>query len=113
MFFLNTITAIVDLRLAASKKANGFMYVFQLFQCKCCESPSQEMILPTFPDLSIVYKLHLECGKLINLYDWLQAFLTIVDPIECSDNDDEERREIHPEIQYPLKRNLYLIFKLH
>ena len=30
------------------------------------------------PDLCIVYKLHLECGSLVNLYDWLQAFVTIV-----------------------------------
>ncbi len=32
----------------------------------------------------IVYKLHLECGKLINLYDWLQAFVAVV----CPDADD-------------------------
>ncbi|XP_071506820.1 origin recognition complex subunit 3-like [Diadema antillarum] len=32
----------------------------------------------TLPDLCIVYKLHLECGRLINLYDWLQAFITVV-----------------------------------
>ncbi|KAG1936313.1 origin recognition complex subunit [Pimephales promelas] len=25
------------------------------------------------PDLCIVYKLHLECGRLINLYDWLEV----------------------------------------
>lgn len=25
------------------------------------------------PDLCIMYQLHLECGKLINLYDWLQV----------------------------------------
>lgn len=30
------------------------------------------------PDVSLVYKLHLECSRLINLYDWLQAFVTIV-----------------------------------
>ena len=30
-------------------------------------------ILPTLPDICIVYKLHLECGRLINLYDWLQV----------------------------------------
>uniref|UniRef100_A0A8C8I4W0 Origin recognition complex subunit 3 n=1 Tax=Oncorhynchus tshawytscha TaxID=74940 RepID=A0A8C8I4W0_ONCTS len=26
------------------------------------------------PDICIVYKLHLECGRLINLYDWLELF---------------------------------------
>lgn len=30
------------------------------------------------PDSSIVYKLYLECGRLINLYDWLQSFVSIV-----------------------------------
>uniref|UniRef100_A0A4W3IHB7 Origin recognition complex subunit 3 n=1 Tax=Callorhinchus milii TaxID=7868 RepID=A0A4W3IHB7_CALMI len=29
----------------------------------------------TAPDICIVYKLHLECGRLINLYDWLQVSL--------------------------------------
>ncbi|KAK3726450.1 hypothetical protein RRG08_005055 [Elysia crispata] len=45
--------------------------------CVCCQC-DQESILPTMPDLCIVYKLHLECGSLVNLYDWLQAFVTIV-----------------------------------
>ena len=31
-----------------------------------------------FPDVCIAYKLHLECGKLINLYDWLICWLQIV-----------------------------------
>ena len=30
------------------------------------------------PDLCTAYRLHLECGSLINLYDWMQAFNTIV-----------------------------------
>lgn len=50
------------------------------------------------PDISIAYKLHLECGKMINLYDWLQAFLSIVDP---NDVDDESKRIVRPELQYP------------
>lgn len=25
------------------------------------------------PDICIAYKLHLECGRLINLYDWLEV----------------------------------------
>lgn len=35
---------------------------------------------------------------MINLYDWLQAFLSIVDPTEV---DDEEKRIVNPELQYP------------
>ena len=26
------------------------------------------------PDVCIAYQLHLECGRLINLYDWLQVY---------------------------------------
>ncbi|XP_040055265.2 origin recognition complex subunit 3 isoform X2 [Gasterosteus aculeatus] len=34
------------------------------------------------PDICIVYKLHLECGRLINLYDWLEAYATVVSAAE-------------------------------
>lgn len=30
------------------------------------------------PDICIAYKLHLECGRLINLYDWLEVSLSDV-----------------------------------
>ncbi|XP_072355884.1 origin recognition complex subunit 3 isoform X1 [Scyliorhinus torazame] len=44
-------------------------------------------ITNTAPDICIVYKLHLECGRLINLYDWLQAFVTVVNAAEGKDPD--------------------------
>ncbi|XP_070777217.1 origin recognition complex subunit 3 isoform X2 [Enoplosus armatus] len=34
------------------------------------------------PDICIAYKLHLECGRLINLYDWLEAYATVVSAAE-------------------------------
>ncbi|NXU59708.1 ORC3 protein, partial [Turnix velox] len=34
------------------------------------------------PDICIVYRLHLECGRLINLADWLEAFSTVVTAVE-------------------------------
>ncbi|XP_032876738.1 origin recognition complex subunit 3 isoform X3 [Amblyraja radiata] len=40
------------------------------------------------PDICIIYKLHLECGRLINLYDWLQAFATVVCAAEGKDPDE-------------------------
>ncbi|XP_014612811.1 PREDICTED: origin recognition complex subunit 3 [Polistes canadensis] len=64
-------------------------------QCDCCKLENEDAILTTLPDLSIIYKLHLESKKLINMYDWLQAFSTIVDPIE----DIDEERDIDPRIQ--------------
>ena len=41
-------------------------------QCQCCKGENGQ-VLSTMPDVCIVYKLHLECGQLINLYDWLQV----------------------------------------
>ncbi|XP_069582485.1 origin recognition complex subunit 3 isoform X1 [Ranitomeya imitator] len=39
------------------------------------------------PDICIAYKLHLECGRLINLYDWLEAFATVVNADDDCDSD--------------------------
>ncbi|NXK95658.1 ORC3 protein, partial [Formicarius rufipectus] len=39
------------------------------------------------PDICIVYKLHLECGRLINLVDWLEAFSTVVMAAEAPNAD--------------------------
>ncbi|NWX11193.1 ORC3 protein, partial [Caloenas nicobarica] len=39
------------------------------------------------PDICIVYKLHLECGRLINLVDWLEAFSTVVTAAEGPNAD--------------------------
>uniref|UniRef100_A0A0C9RZS3 Origin recognition complex subunit 3 n=1 Tax=Fopius arisanus TaxID=64838 RepID=A0A0C9RZS3_9HYME len=63
--------------------------------CGCCKLENEETIQQTLPDTSIIYKLHLESRKLINMYDWLQAFLTIVSPKD----DAEEQREIDPKMQ--------------
>ncbi|XP_043231579.1 origin recognition complex subunit 3-like [Amphibalanus amphitrite] len=53
-------------------------------QCTCCQLGDAASIRPTMPDLCIVYKLHLECGRLINLFDWMQAFRAVVG---ASDDD--------------------------
>ncbi len=39
-------------------------------------SVKEESIVAQLPDVSIAYKLHMECGKLINLFDWLQVCRT-------------------------------------
>ncbi|XP_065369234.1 origin recognition complex subunit 3 [Calliphora vicina] len=62
-------------------------------QCKCCGLREHSQLLATLPDLSVIYKLHLECGRMINLYDWLQAFRSVVD------FNDEEQEQINPQIQ--------------
>ncbi|KAK5673354.1 Origin recognition complex subunit 3 [Batrachochytrium dendrobatidis] len=45
--------------------------------CDRCLDPSQT-ISSSLNDTSIVYALYLECGRLINLYDWHTAFSSIV-----------------------------------
>ena len=50
-----------------------FVFVSSFFfQCQCCQT-DVGTIQDTLPDVSIAYKLHLECGRMINLYDWLQV----------------------------------------
>lgn len=68
--------------------ANSHHYL----QCSCCAEAEEERIIPSLPDTSIAYKLHLENNKFINLYDWLQAFAIVT---ESNEDDDE----ISPEIQ--------------
>ncbi|GFG41052.1 hypothetical protein Cfor_06822, partial [Coptotermes formosanus] len=63
-------------------------------ECECCKLDNSSSIIPSLPDICIVYKLHLECGRLINMFDWLQAFLAIVNPNESG----EEQRDVAPEI---------------
>ncbi|KAG6451805.1 hypothetical protein O3G_MSEX007352 [Manduca sexta] len=62
-------------------------------QCTCCQLASSESVVGSLPDLCLAYKLHRECGKHINLYDWLQAFAAVLRP------DDDEDRHQHPVVQ--------------
>eukprot|EP00054_Salpingoeca_dolichothecata_P020871 m.132786 g.132786 ORF g.132786 m.132786 type:complete len:103 (+) comp23783_c0_seq2:2277-2585(+) len=50
------------------------------------------------PDVAIVYKLHLEGGKLINLHDWMQAFAFEVQEQNAAneEEDDDEPHENAP-----------------
>ncbi|ROT85018.1 putative origin recognition complex subunit 3-like [Penaeus vannamei] len=64
-------------------------------QCNCCKLDDPTSIITTMPDVSVVYKLHLECGRLINLYDWLQAFISVVDP----EADTSNKKAIDQKLQ--------------
>ncbi|XP_075227205.1 origin recognition complex subunit 3 isoform X3 [Lycorma delicatula] len=65
-------------------------------QCDCCKLTNDGEILSTMPDICIAYKLHLESGSLINMFDWLQSFATVIDPENVQKSD---RREISSHIQ--------------
>ncbi|KAI8377134.1 origin recognition complex subunit 3 N-terminus-domain-containing protein [Choanephora cucurbitarum] len=47
--------------------------------CSCCLIEKSDQILPSEPDACILYKLYLECGRMINLYDWYVAFESFVE----------------------------------
>lgn len=55
------------------------------YYLKVKELEENYLITPHLPDISIVYKLHLESGSLINLYDWMKAFHVIVTSDEHGD----------------------------
>jgi origin recognition complex subunit 3 len=57
-------------------------------QCECCKD---DEMAATMEDISIMYKLYKECGRLINLQDWYNAFRSVVDT-------HDERNSI--ELQY-------------
>ncbi|KAG7269808.1 hypothetical protein CRUP_027151, partial [Coryphaenoides rupestris] len=52
------------------------------------------------PDICIVHKLHLECGRLINLYDWLEAYATVVSAAEGKDPDSEDYGKAVSELEF-------------
>ncbi|KAL1416498.1 hypothetical protein MTO96_027963, partial [Rhipicephalus appendiculatus] len=48
-----------------------------VLRCECCRNTGSCEVSASLPDLSISYKLHLESGKLINLYDMMQSFKSV------------------------------------
>ncbi|XP_022706974.1 origin recognition complex subunit 3-like isoform X2 [Varroa jacobsoni] len=47
-----------------------------VLSCHCCRVKSAEASA-CLPPISIVYKLHLECGKMINVYDMLLSYQSV------------------------------------
>ncbi|KAI8977503.1 hypothetical protein BDF20DRAFT_875241 [Mycotypha africana] len=47
--------------------------------CSCCRMDKADQILFSEHDTCILYKLYLECGRMINLYDWFIAFGCIIE----------------------------------
>ncbi|KAJ1945171.1 Origin recognition complex subunit 3 [Linderina macrospora] len=52
--------------------------------CECCDDDedddeAEQRILPSMQDTSIAYRLHRECGRMINIYDWYMAFASVVE----------------------------------
>lgn len=45
-----------------------------------------------FMPLSIIYRVYLECGHMINLYDWLQAFVERVENVDIKELSTPKRK---------------------
>ncbi|CAO3636475.1 unnamed protein product [Cunninghamella blakesleeana] len=73
--------------------------------CDCCDQDKNEeySILSSEHDTCLLYKLYLECGRMINLYDWFVAFSCII--------EREPRPENHPlnENEVQLSINIIII----
>jgi len=61
---------------------------YQYLKVSDLEVIKKDEIPPVLPDISIAYKLHLECGRLINLFDWLQCWLYIINNEKENDDTD-------------------------
>ncbi|XP_052810573.1 origin recognition complex subunit 3-like isoform X1 [Mya arenaria] len=95
--FYYTSTRVIKQRLNASprsalqKALSNPGYYLQVTICVCCDVEGNH-IGSRMPDTCVVYKLHLECGQLINLYDWMQAFVTVV---QQEDENDSLKQADH------------------
>ncbi|KAI9257324.1 origin recognition complex subunit 3 N-terminus-domain-containing protein [Phascolomyces articulosus] len=52
----------------------GLGQSYHYLNCTCCTGKNKHQILPSEHDTCILYKLYLECGRMINLFDWFVAF---------------------------------------
>ena len=61
--------------------ANPAMYLG-----KATDGQNERAVTWSSPDISILFMLGRECGRMINLYDWLTAFTSILekDPAQRS-----------------------------
>ncbi|CAG5121531.1 unnamed protein product [Candidula unifasciata] len=92
IFYFNNLSAIRD-QIRATPRCtiqHALTQPGKYLNCPCCQCEA-DAILPSMPDICIVYKLHLECGTLVNLYDWLQAFVTVISSKETGVGKKVER----------------------
>ena len=64
-------------------------------QVASLETAASGLIPSNAPDICVAYKLHNESGNIINLYDWLMAFQTVVtSQREDKENEHEESDDV-------------------
>lgn len=80
VLYFDDVTAVERHMLPSPRTAlqNALRNPHSYLRCSCCKLSNLDEIVSSLPDICIVYKLHLECGRLINLFDWFQSFCSIV-----------------------------------
>ena len=75
IFYFDDTSVIKKMLLGAPRTAtqSALSLPYQYIKDPSLEDVTADQIPAALPDISVAYKLHLECGKLINLYDWLQV----------------------------------------
>ncbi|KAM3962283.1 LOW QUALITY PROTEIN: origin recognition complex subunit 3 [Aphomia sociella] len=91
IFFFNDVASVKKQIVGAPRGAlhTALSNPMHYLQCSCCNLASLESVADTLPDVCLAYKLHRECGKHINLFDWLQAFGAVLRP----EDDDDQRQQ--------------------
>lgn len=62
--------------------------------CDCCNVDKSDEIVAAEHDTCILYKLYLECGRMINLYDWFVAFGCILEREKRPPKQSLEENEV-------------------
>jgi origin recognition complex subunit 3 len=67
-----------------------------ILQCHCCNASSSSSSIsspsPSRSDISLLYNLYHEFGRMINLYDWYMAFASLASPSSSS----TDTRQLRP-----------------
>jgi origin recognition complex subunit 3 len=75
-------------------------YPKHYLNCQCC-SENDHIIESSLHDTCIAYKLYLECGKLINLYDWFVAFGNIIK--DKMNRTEQKEKELNKKLKMKKK----------
>lgn len=90
VFYFNTASSLRKQLVASPRSSLQAALSSPAYYLPDCSSGSEQASLTdNMPDVCIVYQLHLECGRLINLFDWLQAFIAVVQPDGLSTEQEQ------------------------
>ncbi|KAI9485059.1 origin recognition complex subunit 3 N-terminus-domain-containing protein [Zychaea mexicana] len=71
----------------------GLGQSYHYLNCACCSGKTKHQISPSEHDTCILYKLYLECGRMINLFDWFVAFGYVLEREKRSNNKSKSLSE--------------------